>query len=219
MKLWTIKEIEATKTYEVTLEIAGPLALFNRPDAGSTPVSYPVPTWSACKAFFEAIARMKGAYVSPTKVAICTPIRFEHYVTNYGGPLRKSGHIKNNDNYQLKAIVLVDVCYKIWGTVYQFEPNLDGINTAHALQATIQRRQKNGGTLHTPCLGWKEFAPSYFGPLREETAVDSSVNLIIPSLLHSVFDKPKMGKRVPYFHQNVEIRDGILEYPERPYAQ
>ena len=212
------KEMKTMKMYEVALEIAGPMALFNRPDAGSTPVSYPVPTWSACKAFFESVARVKGAYVCPTKVAICAPIRFEHYATNYGGPLRKSKQISNDDNYQLKAIVLVDVCYKIWGAVQQFESDPDQINTAHALQETTRRRLKNGQTLHTPCLGWKEFVPTYFGPLREGTAADTSVNLIIPSLLHSVFDKPKMGKRIPYFHQNVEVRDGILNYSERPYA-
>ncbi|MDA8410495.1 MAG: hypothetical protein M0001_08900 [Treponema sp.] len=206
------------KIYEVALEIAGPVAIFNRPDAGSTPISYPVPTWSACKAFFESVAHMKGAYVNPTKVAICTPVRFEHYATNYGGPLRKGGQIKNDDNYQLKAIVLVNVCYKVWGAVHQFESRLDQINTAHALQETTERRLKNGQTLRTPCLGWKEFAPSYFGPLREETSNDKSVNLIIPSLLHSVFDKPKMGEASPYFHQNVEVRDGVLSYPERPYA-
>lgn len=206
------------KIYEVSLEIAGPVALFNRPDAGSTPISYPVPTWSACKAIFESIARMKGAYVNPKKVAICAPVRFEHYATNYGGPLRKSGQIKNDDNYQLKAIVLVDVCYKIWGTVHQFEPHPERINTAHALQEATERRLRNGQTIHTPCLGWKEFAPSYFGPLRAETSADSNINLVIPSLLHSVFDKPKMGVRVPYFHQDAKVYNGILCYPERPYA-
>jgi len=209
------QDMKYIKTYEIALEIAGPVALFNRPDAGSTPISYPVPTWSACKAFFESVARIKGAYVNPTKVAICAPIRFEHYATNYGGPLRKSVQIRKDNNYQLKAIVLVDVCYKVWGIVHQFEPHPDGINAAHALQ---ERRLKNGQTLRTPCLGWKEFAPSYFGPLREETSVDDSVNLIIPSLLHSVFDKPKMGQRAPCFHQNVEVRNGILCYPERTYA-
>jgi CRISPR-associated protein Cas5d len=212
------QEMKTSKMYEVALEVAGPIALFNRPDAGSTPISYPVPTWSACKALFESVARMKGAYVNPNKVAICAPIRFEHYATNYGGPLRKNSQINNDNNYQLKAIILVDVCYKVWGTVHQFEPRPDGINTAHALQETTARRLKNGQTLRTPCLGWKEFTPSYFGPLREETSVDVSVNLIVPSLLHSVFDKPKMGERAPYFHQNVEVRDGILNYPERPYA-
>jgi CRISPR-associated protein Cas5d len=206
------------KTYEVAFEIAGPVALFNRPDAGSTPISYPVPTWSACKALFESVARMKGAYVNPTKVAICAPIRFEHYATNYGGPLRKSSQIRNDDNYQLKAIVLVDVCYKVWGMVLQFEPHPERINAAHALQETTERRLKNGQTLRTPCLGWKEFAPSYFGPLRDETSADDSINLVIPSLLHSVFDKPKMGQRAPYFLQNVEVCKCILYYPERPYA-
>lgn len=44
-------------SYEVEFEIAGPAAMFARPDTGSTPISYPVPTWSACKAMFESVAR------------------------------------------------------------------------------------------------------------------------------------------------------------------
>ncbi len=32
------------KPYEVQFEIEGPAAMFARPDTGSTPISYPVPT-------------------------------------------------------------------------------------------------------------------------------------------------------------------------------
>jgi CRISPR-associated protein Cas5d len=42
--------------YPVSIEVAGPLAMFTRPDTGGTPTSYPVPTLSACKGIFEAIA-------------------------------------------------------------------------------------------------------------------------------------------------------------------
>ena len=42
--------------YQVSLEIAGPAAMFTRPDTGTTPISYPLPTWSAAKGIFESIA-------------------------------------------------------------------------------------------------------------------------------------------------------------------
>ncbi len=35
------------KEYKVSMEIAGPAAMFTRPDTGGTPTSYPAPTWSA----------------------------------------------------------------------------------------------------------------------------------------------------------------------------
>lgn len=44
------------KDYEVQFEIAGPAAMFARPDTGGTPTSYPAPTWSAAKGLFESVA-------------------------------------------------------------------------------------------------------------------------------------------------------------------
>lgn len=44
------------KSYTVQMEVAGPAAMFARPDTGATPTSYPVPTWSAAKGMFEAVA-------------------------------------------------------------------------------------------------------------------------------------------------------------------
>src|SRR3989338_3645118 len=110
------------KKYPVEFEIAGPAAMFARPDTGAAPVSYPVPTWSVCKAIFESVARGffgKGnppaAFFCPTAVEIWRPVRFERYVTNYRGPLRKSNQIEKNASYQLQATMLVDVCYRVKG--------------------------------------------------------------------------------------------------------
>src|SRR5580693_1904841 len=93
--------------YDVHLEVAGPLAIFARPDTGGTPTSYPVPTWSAAKGMFESIAFFAdgAAWICPTKVEVCRKkrddsdvratvprgggVRFQRYTTNYGGPLRK----------------------------------------------------------------------------------------------------------------------------------
>jgi CRISPR-associated protein Cas5d len=191
------------KQYDVAFEVEGPFAMFARPDTGATPVSYPVPTWSAAKGMFEAVAPFKHAYIRPTRVEICAPIRYERYVTNYRGPLRESG----KENYQLIATILADVRYRIHGVV---EPLNGNFGQAHALQEIFQRRLKQGRLYYTPCLGWKEFVPTYFGELREETKPEATISLTIPSLLRSVFDSDVRGKVRPSFFQNVAIENGVM---------
>jgi CRISPR-associated protein Cas5d len=97
------------------MEIAGPTAIFTRPDSGASFVSYPAPTYSAVKGMFECAARWKSAYIQPTRVEICNPIQFQSYATNYGGPLRNPKQIDKGSSYQLLATILIDVCYKVYG--------------------------------------------------------------------------------------------------------
>src|SRR3954470_18483457 len=84
--------------YTVQIEVAGPLAMFARPDTGGTPTSYPAPTWSAAKGILESIAFLSSgeAWLHPTRVEICRPkgarggaVAFQRYTNNYGVPLRK----------------------------------------------------------------------------------------------------------------------------------
>jgi CRISPR-associated protein Cas5d len=76
------------KHYPVSFEIAGPAAIFTRPDSGSGFVSYPAPTYSALRGMFDCVAFWKSAYIHPVRVEICNAIQFQRYATNYGGPLR-----------------------------------------------------------------------------------------------------------------------------------
>ncbi len=198
--------------YKVSFEIAGPAAMFTRPDSGATPISYPAPTYSAAKGMFEAIVRLESAYIHPTKVEICSPIKFHKYVTNYGGPLRKANQISKGASYQIPATILIDVCYRIHGVVKAVAESPSGNNHLHALQEIFLRRLRKGQYFYTPCLGWKEFVPSYIGPLRDGTEVEKSINQILPSMLHSVFDSPINGKPNPTYSQNVEIIEGVLKY-------
>ncbi|MDP2895134.1 MAG: CRISPR-associated protein Cas5 [bacterium] len=196
----------------VSFEVEGPAAMFTRPDTGSAPVSYAGPTFSAAKGMFEAVAHLKSAYIRPTKVEICAPLKFHRYVTNYGGPLRKNSQITGGDSYQLAATILVNVCYRVYGVVEPCGDSPQGNNHLHGLQEIFTRRLQKGQCFYPPCLGWKEFVPSYFGPFRDGTEVDRSVNLTIPSMLHSAFDSPTRGKRAANYRQAVEIRQGVLEY-------
>ena len=66
----------------------------------------------------------------------------------------------------------------------------------------------------TPFLGWKEFIPNYFGPLRGTTAADQTINMVIPSMLNSMYTRPTDGKVAPKFVQDVKIEGGVMLYTE-----
>jgi CRISPR-associated protein Cas5d len=207
--------------YSVRIEIAGPLALFARPDTGGTPTSYPVPTWSACKGMLEAVAFLAhGAWFHPTHVEICRredqapgEIRWQRYTTNYRGPLRNSNVVRAGSSHQLFATALADVCYRIYGEVRGEEP-CRGRNPRHHLQDLFQRRVKQGRCWSTPALGWREFTASYWGEFRPAYSVDEALELSIPSLLHSVWDKEQGGSYAPSFLHNVQVRKGVLHFAE-----
>jgi CRISPR-associated protein Cas5d len=211
-----------TKQYPVALEIAGPTAMWTRPDTGDAPVSYPAPTFSAAKAIFESIVWLKNAEVVPSRVEICSPLVFHTYSTNYGGPLRKARIMKKGSSYQLLATVLINVCYRLYGTAQSDRVSENRLsenarkytekNGAHAYQEMFERRLRRGQCHAMPCLGWKEFVPNYVGPLREQTQVCTAVDMVIPSMLWQVFPSGKFGTWQPTFRQNVKITKGVLDY-------
>lgn len=212
------------KHYSVQMEVAGPLAMFARPDTGGTPVSYPVPTWSAAKGIFESIAHLSSgdAWICPLKVEVCRRIgdsggrvRFQRYTTNYGGPLRKSslfrtGSIPGGSSMQLFATVLSDVCYRLYGVVMGRAPR-SVVNVRHHLQDLFTRRLERGRCYRTPCLGWSEFTCWYWGPFREtETEVDTTLSIDIPSMLVSPWDRVVAGAYSPRFSQGECPADGSM---------
>lgn len=183
--------------YNIVMEIAGPFAMWARPDTGSTPTSYPIPTWSAVKGIFESIAFFRDgrAWINPTHAEVCKPrgslvsgsLNFQKYVTNYRGPLQG-----NPDGaFQFPALVLVDVCYRLYANII---PGKDvqirrGDNPCHYLQDLYNRRLKQGRCHKTPCLGWNEFTASYWGLPRDEFEVDREINLELVSVLKQVFSE------------------------------
>lgn len=208
------------KGYLIQMEVSGPTAMWTRPDTGDSPVSYPVPTWSAAKGIFESIVRIETVEIVPTMVEICAPSVYHGYSTNYGGPLRKSS-IMPNGSYQLLATVLINVCYRLYAELRpsRFNRTLSkkaqlradkGCNALHACQDIFNRRLLQGRCYEIPFLGWREFAPDYIGPFRETTKVQESINLTLPSLLHSVFEPS--GDKKPHYRQDAEIKNGRLAY-------
>lgn len=228
--------------YDVEFEVAGPLAMFARPDTGGTPTSYPAPTWSAAKGLFESIAFFAdgAAWICPRKVEVCRRrgkpggrIQFQRYTTNYGGPerepsLRKGGIASGGSSMQFFATVLSDVSYRLHGTIVG-PRQVGSVNRRHHLQDMFNRRLAQGRCYRTPCLGWSEFTCSYWGPFRDAvTEVDDALTLGIPSMLIAVWDdpvsnpagRPRYAPRFTQGHRNeaghlvqpLEIEAGVMEY-------
>ena len=217
--------------YQVSMEIAGPTAIWTRPDSGDAPCSYPAPTYSAVRSIFESILWLPAVQIVPWKIEICSPIQYHSYVTNYGGPLRKLDSIKRGNNYQLYATVLVDVCYRLYAYVmpYYDKANLpqtavvwDSRTTSpgHAYQDIFQRRLKRGQSFASLFLGWKEFSPSYFGLFRDSTEVCRELpDIQIPSMLRETFPDGLNSKYRAVYDTNLCIHQGILIFPERRSTQ
>ncbi len=208
------------KPYLITLEIAGATAMWTRPDTGDCPVSYPAPTYSAVKGIFESILWGPAIEIVPFKIDICRPLHFHSYATNYNGPLRKSG---TDGAYQFLTTVLTDVCYRMYAHVYPAkkketlgekasEWDRKTSSPGHAYAAIFERRLKRGQWFVMPCLGWKEFTPSYVGPFREETKIQDDINTVLPSMLRKVFGGDCKHPLKFTYDQNVKIEHGVLYY-------
>ena len=214
-------------SYPIQMEIAGNTAMWTRPDTGDTPVSYPAPTYSAVKAIFEAILWGPDIVIVPNKVEICSPVQYHSYCTNYGGPLRSSKALKNGNNYQLYATVLIDVCYKLYAEVMPRKDKNNFPDSAliwdkkttspgHAYQSIFERRLKRGQCFSIPSLGWKEFTPTYFGELRHTTKVLNNLpTIFIPSMLREVFSNGYKSSVSYVYDNNIVINNGQLEYPRK----
>ncbi len=209
------------------MEIAGSTAMWTRPDSGDSPCSYPAPTYSAVRGLFESVLWGPAVLVIPRKVELCSVPQYHSYVTNYGGPLRSATAIRNGNNYQLFATVLVDVCYRLYadvipnpekGTMPQNALSWDRKTTSpgHAYQAIFNRRLERGQSYATLSLGWSEFTPSYFGPIRKTTQVcEELADIHIPSMLRGVFQNGYRSAFQAVYDTDLCIHKGVLAYPER----
>ena len=211
------------KTYSIQMEVSGPTAMWTRPDTGDSPVSYPLPTFSAAKGLFESVVRIETVDIVPTKVEICAPVVYHNYATNYGGPLRKSDAFKSGSSYQMIATVLINVCYRLYAEIRTSNLNRQlsvkaqhqaskRLNAVHACQEMFNRRLEKGQWHDTPCLGLREFVPDYMGVFRETTQVLDNVSFNIPSFLFSVFDSS--GDKKPVFKSDVKVKNGRHIYAE-----
>jgi CRISPR-associated protein Cas5d len=110
--------------------------------------------------------------------------------------------------------VLTDVCYRLFGTVRGERPS-SGSNPRHHLKDLFERRLKRGQCHSTPHFGWSELTCAYWGPPRlGVTEIDTAIDLDLPSMLVTTFDRAQNGSYSPSFAQDLRVRGGVLVYPD-----
>jgi CRISPR-associated protein Cas5d len=114
---------------------------------------------------------------------------------------------------QLFATALADVCYRLYGEVRGCANELRQ-NPRHHLQEMFKRRLERGQCHQTPALGWREFTCSYWGPFRADYEVDTDLDLTIPSMLVSVWNRANNGSYGPRFAQDARVKEGVLTFAE-----
>lgn len=203
-----------THEYKIQMEIAGPTAIWTRPDTGDSPGTYPVPTRSAAKGIFESILWNPAIRVVPSRVEICAPIIHHSYATNYGGPLRTSEQIRGGNNYQLFATVLINVRYRLYADLHLAPPTdlshkiqqwlTRTRSPCHAFRDIFERRIRAGRCHHIPSLGWREFVPSYVGA-PSGAPIQTDINMTLPTM-------PDWIRGRPAYAQGLVIKNGVMHY-------
>ena len=214
------------KKYPIEIEVEGQFAMFARPDTGSDASSYIVPTKTAAKGIIEAVLNMHTVEIHPVKVEICSPINFQSWKFNSHVFNRKPNQIKSGNALQIGYSILVDVCYKIYADVVNTDVDRvreflsdkekeyvgNGTDHARGYQSQFKRWLKQGKSQRTPHLGLSEFLVSYFGPIRNNTKPDKSINKKIPFFLNGIWDSVTFGKTVRPEFITAEVKEGVLYY-------
>jgi len=188
------------------------------------PVSYPAPTFQACKGIFESVCYLDSVEVIPISCHICAPLSYRKYVTNYSGPSRERRDFIGGSPFQHAAVVLENVCYRLFAKVEtrpRHRRNQQEVdfaeNCAHFYKVRFDARVETGQCFDIPFLGWREFLPSYFGKFRPATKRCVSVDEKIPSFFHT-FARSCRGSHYddtkPIFRYDVRIEKGELIYKE-----
>lgn len=159
----------------IRLWVAGPRALFTRPEMKVERVSYDVMTPSAARGILDAIHWKPAIVWVIDAIHVLKPIRFETLRRNEIGHKAPASKIRtamnrqsleglsiivDEDRQQRASTLLADVAYVIeahfertarWGDEDTDGKHLD----------TFSRRARKGQCFHQPCLGTREFAADF----------------------------------------------------------
>ena len=197
--------------YPFAFEISGILAAFCQSDAWPYSITYPFPTLSACEGMVKNIAVISQARAVVTRLEICKPVRYYDYSF-----LNTTVNRFNNDGCdRLTITCLFDVCYRIYGHTRSLPSSGTVVTTnpAHAYQEILLRRIKQGKYRCVPCLGPRDFTPSYFGEFRPNTTVQP-FNLVVPHMTVRTFSSFKGNGVWSPVEAPVVAKDGVVDYAD-----
>lgn len=196
------------KLYPYAFEIRGPQGMWARPDTGSEPFSYPVPTPTGVEGIFRNIVSIVGTKLHVVAIGVCNKPSYSDCSFNSHSPFRKDTLRKSGCACQIHATALEYPKFQILGLIENTDakhPKHLKTNNAHSCQYQFFRRMKLERCFDTPSLGWRQFHADYMG--KFETPVETGYYETIMSYPNSqnVFGK-------------VDIKRGILQLDPKEKA-
>lgn len=199
------------KSDVIEFEVEAPRAIFSSVDStGGFLRSYPVPTPTALEGLCNAIVgihRGRNTAMEAAYVKICSPHATEMETTNSYAVSRKQELVAKQSPQQVRMIFLVN---QKW--IFGVRAVGDKGEDVAILRDMFERYVRQGKQLGNPCLGHSQMFPSYIGPVRENTKVDTGVNHVIPDFLVRTFEGRIDGKYNPAYADVVQVVRGFLDY-------
>lgn len=211
--------------YVVGLEVAGPLAMWSRPDTGIYPVSNMIPSVTATRGLVQSILHHPTAVVDPIMIAVCNPVQTMPYrwttKAHMGDPVLQKVYQSRIMTYE----VLVDVRYKFVLGVrdsgvpfselpkntqdfYHQHPN--NKNPAHAYADELIRAIRDGRSWRRLLLGSKQMFVTEWGPLRADTKPNPDINCD-SFVIDELWSRSVQGQFQPRYRK-VPIRNGVAQF-------
>jgi CRISPR-associated Cas5-like protein len=198
--------------YPIGFEVAGDYGMWAAPPTGSESVSYPMPSASGCIGMIDSICRLAATQIQIVAVATCTVPRWINYTYNSYSLMRHARNLKLGQACQHHELVLQGPRFQILALAknqpwkHPLHPNT---NSAHSFQEQFFRRLRRGQSFFPVSMGRKEFVCTEVCHIK--TPIEQKCNLIIPSLLISIFDKDgKVSDKSVVTQQNVMVQDGVM---------
>jgi CRISPR-associated Cas5-like protein len=196
-----------SRIYPFSVEFSGDFGMFVRPDTGSEPFSYEIPTKSTARGMIESICWIKNALIEPIAVGICYEPSWIGYTYNSYSPYRKADLISSGNACQIRAGIVVNPRFVILGLCHSLNNQKNG-NNAHSLQDQLRRRVNAKKFHNVPVMGWKDFPVNEFS--TQKTSIQPR-NGIIPILASVKFANGDVEFEST---QNVKMENGVVNYEQ-----
>lgn len=196
----------------VVVQVAGPAALFSRPELKVERVSYPVMTPPAARGVLEAIFWKPEMRYRVLAVEVLKPIRQFTIRRNETSAVVSLDAARRGERVdtvahrdQRNAVCLRDVAYRIHAHI---EVTDRATKPVAAYRDQFRRRVSRGACFHQPYLGTREFSAD-FGEPDDAARQDHTEDLGV--MLHTIHHEEPI--RMEWFTARLER--GVLHVPER----
>lgn len=208
---------------EYGLEVWGDFACFTRPEFKVERVSYDVITPSAARNIFQAIFWKPAIEWQVTRIEVVNPIKWFAIRRNEVGAVSKTPIVATERRQQRNALMLRDVCYRIYARMVFIPPRSRKGESGHPAgadenpakyQSMFERRASKGQCFTQPYLGTRECS-AFFKLLPAEARGGNDLIGESRDLGFMLYDIDFDSKDLTPMFFRAKMEQGVINVPEK----